>query len=592
MPPILGSKPQGFNKMRQESVRPALARRVLELLLPATACCLISACALKMNLVDLAPEAEDTVSALPDEFTGTEDAGSYEPLEWWKAFADPVLDRVIEAALDSNFDLAEAVARVKQARARERIVKAPAFPLIRPGLDITDTDVPTNASIAAQLDEVGLGEDVYSDFGIELPDRLDLTTYTLSADFSYEIDFWGRNRNDALAAGAERLAQEADFLTARMGVLAGTVGAYLEIVELRRQQRLARDNVDILAQRESLARFRYDRGRTDALSLYRARQQLRNAEAGLPQLEARLTDAEGRLWVLLGGYRSDLEALLPDALTPAAAPEPVPAGIPADLLTQRPDVHAARQRMEAARFTVGARRADLFPSLSLYGSIGLQSTEGGEWFDPDQWFRNLSFNLLGPVFQGSRLRSNVALAEARLDEAAAAYGRSVVTAVQEVEAALAQLQASRRRHALLESLAQEAQTENALHEQRYVSGVGEYEAFLTAAQNLLDAQSGLAAAARDLGYARLALHRALGGAWTGEDRPALSQGNTPSAEPATTARYKRRHESHSVRPSSPSVCLSCECRNPVDNKTPYNECLLTGFLHSQERRTGSKNDRL
>ena len=532
MPPILVSKPQGFNKMRQESVRPALTRRVLELLLPATACCLISACALKTNLVDLAPEAEETVSALPDEFTGTEDAGSYEPLEWWKTFADPVLDRVIEAALDSNFDLAEAVARVEQARARERIVKAPAFPLLQPSADITGIDIPTNAGIAAQLDEVGLGPDVYSDFGIELPERLKLTTYTLGVDFSYELDFWGRNRNDALAAGAARLASEADYLTARMGVLAETVRTYLEIVDLRRQRKLANENVEIFRQRESLAEFRYDRGRIDTLALYAARQNLRNAEAELPQLEALLADAEGRLWVLLGGYLSDLEEMLPDSLTPATALEPVPVGIPADLLAQRPDVSAARQRVEAARYTVGARRADLFPSLSLYGSIGLQSTEGGEWFDPDQWFRNLSFNLLGPVFQGSRLRNNVDLAEARLDEAAAAYGRSVVTAVKEVEAALARLEAGRRRHSLLASLADEARAENALQEQRYVSGVGEYEAFLTAAQNLLGAQSGLAAAERDLGYARLALHRALGGAWTGQEYSARNRDNADSAAPA------------------------------------------------------------
>ena len=532
MPPILVSKPQGFNKMRQESVRPALTRRVLELLLPATACCLISACALKTNLVDLAPEAEETVSALPDEFTGTEDTGSYKPLEWWKTFADPVLDRVIEAALDSNFDLAEAVARVEQARARERIVKAPAFPLLQPSADITDIDIPTNAGIAAQLDEVGLGPDVYSDFGIELPERLKLTTYTLGVDFSYELDFWGRNRNDALAAGAQRLASEADYLTARMGVLAETVRTYLEIVDLRRQRKLANENVEIFRQRESLAEFRYDRGRIDTLALYAARQNLRNAEAELPQVEALLADAEGTLWVLLGGYRSDLEEMLPDSLTPATALEPVPVGIPADLLAQRPDVSAARQRVEAARYTVGARRADLFPSLSLYGSIGLQSTEGGEWFDPDQWFRNLSFNLLGPVFQGSRLRNNVDLAEARLDEAAAAYGRSVVTAVKEVEAALARLEAGRRRHSLLASLADEARAENALQERRYVSGVGEYEAFLTAAQNLLGAQSGLAAAERDLGYARLALHRALGGAWTGQEHSARNRDNADSAEPA------------------------------------------------------------
>ena len=508
------------------------ARRytVLKLLFPVIACCLISACSL--TLVNKVPPPPEPVAELPEEFAGSGVAGSYEPLEWWKTFADPVLDRVIEAVLASNFDPAEAVARVDQARARERIVKAPAFPLLQPSANITDTDVPTNAGIAAQLDEVGLGSDVYSDFGIELPDRLDLTTYTLGVDFSYELDFWGRNRNDALAAGAERLASEADYLTARMGVLTETVRTYLEIVDLRNQQGLAVKNVDILQQRESLAGIRYDRGMTDASDLYAARQNLLNAQAELPQMEALLADAEGRLWVLLGGYRADLADRLPDSLTPSTALEPVPAGIPADLLVQRPDVSAARQRMEAARYTVGARRADLLPSLSLYGSIGLQSTEAGEWFDPDQWFRNLSFNLLGPVFQGSRLRSNVDLAEARLNETAAAYGRTVVTAVNEVEAALAGLEAGRRRHSILASLAEEARAENALQEQRYVSGVGEYEAFLTAAQYFLGAQSGLAAAERDLGYARLVLHRALGGAWTIQDREAIRQGNAAPAEPA------------------------------------------------------------
>lgn len=488
--------------------------RLLGLPVAVLACCLVAGCVTKTGLIDMAPPPADPVAKLPQEFTGTEVTGAYQPRRWWKAFADPVLDRLIETALASNFDLAEAVARVEQARARERIVKAPAFPLLQPSLDVTDTNIPTNAGIAAQLDEVGLGSDVYGDFGIELPERLELTTYTLGVEFSYELDFWGRNRNDARAANAERLAREADYLTARMGVLAETVRTYLEIVDLRRQQGLAEENVEIFRQRESLAGFRYDRGRIDSLALYSARQNLRNAEAELPQVEALLADAQGRLWVLLGGYQSGLEELLPDSLAPVTALEPVPVGIPADLLSQRPDVSAARQRVEAARYRVGARRADLWPSLSLYGSIGLQSTEGGEWFDPDQWFRNLSFNLLGPVLQGSRLRSNVALAEARLDETAAAYGRSVVTAVQEVEAALARWQANRRRHALLASLTEEARAENALQEQRYVSGVGEYEAFLTASQNLLGAQSELAAAQRDLGYARLALHRALGGAWT------------------------------------------------------------------------------
>ena len=492
---------------------------LLVLLSPVIVGSLISACSLTLK----SPPVPESVAELPDEFASSEVAGSYEPLEWWKTFADPVLDQVIEAVLASNFDLAGAVARVEQARARERIAKSPAFPLLQPSVGVNDFDTPTNAGIGAQLDELGLGSATDSAIGIALPDRLGLTTYNIGAEFAYELDFWGRNRNDARAAGAERLASESDYLTARMGVLAETVRTYLEIANLRHQHRLAGEIVEVFQQRKSLADSLYDRGLIDTRGLFTARRNLRNAQAELPQIEALLANAEGRLWVLMGGYRADLADMLPDSLTPSAALDPVPAGIPADLLVQRPDVSAARQRVAAARYTVGARRADLLPKLSLSGAIGLQSTEAGELFDPEQWFRNLSLNLLGPVFQGSRLRSNVALAEARLNEAAAAFGRSVVTAVNEVEAALVGLEASRRRHSLLASLAEEAQAEAALQEQRYVSGVGDYESFLTATHTFLGTQSVLATAARDLGYARLVLHRALGGAWTANAREALQQ---------------------------------------------------------------------
>ena len=498
---------------------------------PVVLAFLISACSLAPGRN---PPVLDSVAELPGEYAGSEAAGSHEPLEWWKTFADPVLDRVIEEVLASNFDLAGAVARVDQARARERIARASVFPLLQPSAGVDDFDSPTNAGIGAQLEEVGLGPDALGASGIDIPDRLGLTTYHIGAEFAYELDFWGRNRNDGRAAGSERLASESDYLAARMGVLAETVRTYLEIANLRRQQRLAGEIVEIFQHMESLAESRYGRGLTDLSPLRTARRNLRNAQAELPQIEALLADAEGRLWVLLGGFRADLADTLPDSLTPSTALEPIPAGIPADLLVQRPDVSAAGQRLEAARYSVGARRAELLPRLSLSGSIGLQSTESGELFNPDQWFRNLSLNLLGPVFQGARLRGNVALAHARLNEAAAAFGRSVVTAVSEVEAALAGLEASRRRHSLLASLAEEARAEAALQERRYVSGVGDYEAFLTATHTLLGAQSALGAAQRDLGYARLALHRALGGAWTADEGEAVRQSDAAQAAPPSS----------------------------------------------------------
>ena len=440
-------------------------------------------------------------------------ADGYQGPRWWGAFGDPVLDQVVEAVLDSNFDLDEAVARVGQARARARIARADYVPSVGASLGAHDFDAPTNAGIGAQLNELGLGSEVFDAFGFVLPDRLDLSTYTAGAEFAYEVDFWGRTRNAARAAGAERLAAEADLRTARIRVLAETVGTYLEVVDLRRQRSLARELVGVLGDWERLTTARYDAGLADARDLHALRRNARDAEAELSRVEGLLANAEGRLWILVGGYRGELHDALPDALELAAAPVPAPEVVPANLLAQRPDVRAARQRMEGARYAVGAHRAALLPSLSLSGSIGLQSSDSADWFDPDQWFRNLSVNLLAPVLQGGRLRGNVALAEARLEEAVAGFGRSVVTAANEVRSALAGLQTSRRRLAALEAMEEAAREDAALGRERYLSGVEDYAGVLASSQVLVRAKSVRAGGERDVGYARLALHRALGGAW-------------------------------------------------------------------------------
>ena len=194
--------------------------------------------------------------------------------------------------------------------------------------------------------------------------------------------------------------------------------------------------------------------------------------------------------------------------------DPVAAGVPADLLLQRPDVRAAGERLEAARFSIGARRAELLPSLSFSGTIGLQAAEVDGLFNVDQWFRNLIGNLTAPIFQGGRIRSNIALAHANFSQAAAAYGRTVVTAVHEVEGALAALDNEGRRHEFLQSQREEAMASVALQSERYASGVAGYTDYLDALRALLNVESTLAGARRDLALARLSVHRALGGEWT------------------------------------------------------------------------------
>lgn len=462
------------------------------------------------------PSVPEPVAEAPGAYSGGALPGDYKAREWWKAFDDPVLNTVVDSVLAANFDIAEAVARVRQARAQAGIARAGLFPTVQASASVTDQNTPANAGFGEQFRKLAGGDGGELPGGLEFPDRLEFTTYSLGADLAYELDFWGRARNDARAAGAQYLASEADYHAARIGVLATTITTYFEIVALRRQAALARELVAVLEEREGLTTTRYERGLVTSFELYQVGLDLRNTQAGLPQIETRLNDAEGRLAVLLGGYRSRLDAIVPDSLAPASLADPVASGVPADLLLQRPDVRAAGLRLDAARYTIGARRAELLPSLSISGTIGVQSSSADGLFKVDQWFRNLLGNLTAPIFQGGRLRNNVALAHAQFDQIAAAYGRAVVTAVYEVEAALAALANEDRRHAFLTSQREEAQASVSLQSERYESGVGGYTDYLDALRTLLNVESTLAAAGRDLALARLAVHRALGGDWTAE----------------------------------------------------------------------------
>ena len=497
--------------------------------------CLLSGCSLAPQTevpepVVASPAA--VADALPGSFAGGAEPGAHRPLEWWRAYGDPALDALVARALDANYDMAEAVARVEQAREIARIARAAFYPTVRARASVENFSVPTNAGIGAQLQELGLDEalgDFTDDFA--LPERLGLTTLTVGADVAYELDFWGRIRNRELAAGAEYLASESDYQTVRIGVLAETIATYFEVVGLRRQIDLVREIVAVIEEREQLAETRYTRGLASSLDAYRVRQDRLDTQAGLPQLESRLDDALGRLAVLLGGYRRDVEALLPESQAPVNARDAVPAGIPADLLNQRPDVRAAGHRLEAAGYDIETRRAALLPSLSFAGAIGLQNSRVAGLFNVRQWFSNLAANLLLPVLDGDRLQSDVTLAEIRFNEAAAAYGRTVVTAVNEVETALAGAERQDRRNAFLVSRHGEAQAAVDLQSERFASGVGGYADYLDALRTLLNVESALADSERDTALARLAIHRALGGAWTSPDG-AWQARNLPVSTPA------------------------------------------------------------
>ncbi|MCH7856384.1 MAG: TolC family protein [Gemmatimonadetes bacterium] len=471
-------------------------------------------CSLAAASCSFAPEPElpQPVADLPETFLESEAVGVYAPSEWWRDFNDPTLDALIDSALVSNLDLVEAVARVEQARAQSGIAWADLFPQVQVGADASRTSQPANTGIGGALGGLG-GDSVQAGPRFN---RFNFTTYSASLGFSWELDFWGRARNDRRAAVADLMASRADLHAARLGVLSETISTYFQIVDLRERVELTGETVDVLQERETLTETRYDRGLVSSLEMYQVRLDLRTVQASLPQIETQLNDAEGRMAVLLGRFAGRIDDLLGADLDPTPSLGPIDTGIPADLLLQRPDLRAAAERLEAARFRVGARKAQLLPTLSLSGSVGQQSGGLGGLFNAGQWFTNLLAGLTAPIFQGGRLRNNVKAAEAQYIQFAAAFGRTVLTAVYEVETSLMRYEEERERYAFLTSQLEEAQAASDLQARRYAAGVAGYTDYLDALRTLLGVQSTLSEAGTELGLARLAVHRSLGGGWTTE----------------------------------------------------------------------------
>ncbi|WP_272501891.1 efflux transporter outer membrane subunit [Salinibacter ruber] len=455
------------------------------------------------------PEAEqdlpDRFEAAPGDTTlpaAAADTAAYDATRWWAAYEDSSLTALVDTALAANLNLEEAQGRVEELAAQFRIARAPLFPSVTANGQGNYQNQPANTGIGGAIG------------GGQGPDRFEFTDYQATLGLSYELDFWGRVRSQRTAALSQYFATAADLQTARLSVISQTISTYAQIASLRRQVRLGERTVGLLEERVAVTEDRYARGLVPSFQLYTVRQSLQAAQADQPDLERRLYEAQSRFATLLGRFAGEQRALLPDSMTVPLAPEPVPAGLPADLLMQRPDVRGAALRLEAARQEIGVARAEMLPSLSLTGQGGTQSSKLVDLVDPGQVFASFAAQLTAPLFQGGRLRATLNAAEARYKQQAARYEQTVLTAFQEVKASLVAYEKQRRRYREVERQVDTARDAFQAQRDRYERGVGDALALIDAERTLVQAQTRLAGVGLAVVNARLALHRALGGPWT------------------------------------------------------------------------------
>jgi len=414
--------------------------------------------------------------------------------EWWTVFKDPQLDLLESKAGDANQNLKAAFARLQQARAATRIARAAYFPTLNAAASATRARASVNSPTYVP------GENpTYNNFDLE-------------ADFSYELDVWGRVRNSVNSAKASQQASAADLAALDLSIRAELATDYFTLRGEDTQRLLLDKTVDDYAKSLQLTQHLYDGGNAAVADVAQAQAQLETARTQAADIRLQRAQTEHAIAVLLGenpsAFRLDASPLPLELAPPAIDP-----GLPSTLLERRPDVAAAERRVAAANAGIGVARAAYFPVFSLSAAAGFDSTQASNWLTAPSRLWSLGPSGLLTVFDAGRHRAQSAQAHAVYDEQVADYRNAVLTAYQDVEdnlAALRQLQ----QESLTEAAAVSA-TGKALQQAqyRYKAGLVTYLEVATTESASLQAKLAAVTIQQRRMNASVLLVKALGGGW-------------------------------------------------------------------------------
>lgn len=468
-------------------------------LLSGAAALALAGCAVGPNYESPAPAApsqQPFASGASPVFTGDEPPG-----RWWSLFADPRLDALVEQALTANTDLRVAAANLARARA--------ALSESRTGL-LPTTNVTGSATYGQQSGEA-LGLNTRGPRG---------DSYDVGFDVGYQVDLFGRVRRAIEASRADLGSVQAAFDLTRVTVAAETIRAYADACSFGRQLAVARESLRVQEQTFDLTRRLFEGGRATALDTGQAGAQLEQVRATIPTLEGERQAALFRLAVLTGRPPADFPREVADCETPPALSQPIPIGDGASLLARRPDIRAAERDLAAATARVGVATADLYPSITLGGSIGTTANAAGGLFSGD------SFRFsLGPLISWSfpnifAARSRVRQAEASADAALASFDGAWLNALQETESALTRYARELDRLGALRRGHEQASQAARIARLRYQSGRESFQVVLDAERVLAQTDAAVAQSEAQTSDNLVTLFLALGGGW--QDAPPVA----------------------------------------------------------------------
>lgn len=413
---------------------------------------------------------------------------------WLADFEDERLHELVREAMENNWDLRQAAARLGVVQGERGVVRSNYLPSITGNGDATrQRTVTTGGGIGA----IAGG-----------PISATNTRYTVALGVRWELDVWGRLRDLDAAAIADVQAAEADLGAARQSLAAQVARTWYDLVEAEQQAELARQSWQSFADNAALIEDRFQRGIGSALDLRLTRTNAEGARATYEMRRQQADTLKRVLAVLLGRYPGD--GLAADSSFPPLAQE-VPAGLPAELLERRPDLLAAERGLAAAGVRISAAEKALLPSISLTASGGTSSDDLSDLLDNNFRIWSLAGNLTAPIWQGGALRARIEQAEAQEQLALANYAQVALDAFREVETALAAETFLRGQQTALRASVEEAAAAEELAWDRYQQGLETVITALQAQRTAFAEKSRLASVRNQLVQNRVDLYLALGG---------------------------------------------------------------------------------
>lgn len=469
------------------------------------------------------PEDWVGTAVQPDNVPATQasraSAAAVEVARWWSVLDDPVLDSLIERAIESNLDLQQAASRIRQARGSRNIAESGLIPTVdtsarysRSGTGATDEDDGGGRVITLPNGEV-------VQQGGESRRSTQRNNFRVGLDAAWEIDVFGGIRRDIEAAGAQEQAAVEDWRNVLVTLVSEVALNYIDLRQFQQQNDIAVKNLDLQLRSAAVTRDRRVAGFVGPLDLANAEAQVASTRSQIPSIETAERQAIYNLSVLLGQEPGALlEELSHGGPLPLAPPE-VPVGLPSDLLRRRPDIRRAEEQVHAATAQIGVATADLFPRFTLTAGLGLQGDRFNALGDRRNYFWSYGPSMSWPLFDAGRIRANIRVTEASQEEALLAYRSTILFALQEVENALIAFVNEQERRQHLIRAVEETRKSVALSSQLYAQGNVEFLELLTAQRALLNSEDALAQSNADVVTNLIAIYKALGGGWESQVTP-------------------------------------------------------------------------